>query len=370
MQPSTIQTDNLDVVTAPVDQFPFELIIAPYSSPVTYGVLRSADVALLSLDYHQTHLSRACRRLRVPCAYVTEYSLRTRIQIAKTERLRPDRLARRALWEIRQEIVNRKAVSIADAVFCNGTPTYRAYSRINSFPLLFFDTRTRASDLATESLIRSRSAAHRTTGKLRLAFSGRLIAMKGVDHLVQVARELRDLGRPFTLTVCGAGASEQSMRDYVAAHHLDQLVHFSGNLDFRTELLPFLKNEVDVFVSCHRQGDPSCTYLETMACGVPIAGYGNEAFSGLFEASGCGWISAIDRPKQLASLIASLSADEIERHSIASLQFASEHTFEREFARRSHRLHCLLDASRRRSPELLAEFAQASAVRQGSRIIA
>lgn len=354
MQPSPMQTDNLDVVTAPIDQFPFNLTVAPYNSPAAYKALSSADVALLSLDSHQTHLSRVCRRLGVPCAYVTEYSLKTRIQIAKTELLSPPRLARRLVWEINQEIANRKAVSIADAVLCNGTPTYRAYSRINSSPLLFFDTRTRASDLAAEAIIKTRNAVHRKIGKLRLAFSGRLIAMKGVDHLVQVARALRDLGRPFTLTVCGAGASEPAMRDYVGAHDLDELVHFSGNLDFRTELIPFLQNEVDLFVSCHRQGDPSCTYLETLACGVPIAGYDNEAFRGVFEASGSGWISPMDQPAQLASLIASLSADEIERHSIASLQFASEHTFEREFARRSHRLHCVLDTARRRFPHRAA----------------
>lgn len=360
MEPSTIQTDNLDVVTATVNQLPFELTVAPYDSAATCDVLRNADVALLSLDYHQTHLSRVCRQLHVPCAYLTEYSLKTRLEIARTARLRPDRLARRILWEIRQEMINRKAVSIADAVFCNGTPTYRAYSRINRSPLLFFDTRTKASDLARESLVESRTAARRRAGKIRLAFSGRLIAMKGVDHVVQVARALRDMGTAFELTICGAGACEQSMREYVKAHDLDQLVHFSGNLDFRAELLPFLKKEVDVFVSCHRQGDPSCTYLETMACGVPIAGYNNEAFSGLFETSGCGWISPINQPRQLATLIASLSPDEIERHSIASLKFASEHTFEREFARRSHRLQCLLDGSRKEGAEAAAPVAQPS----------
>jgi glycosyltransferase involved in cell wall biosynthesis len=346
MQPSNVETDNLDVVLLPKQQVPFDLTMAPYNSDEARAVLSEAAVAQLALDYHQTGLSQFCRRVAVPCAYVAELSLKTRLQIARFETPNPLRLARRMTWEMGQERAYRRAVSVADGVLCNGTPTYCAYSRLNRSPLLFFDTRTRASQLATDEVINARCAERRESETLRLAFSGRLVAIKGADHLVTVALELANLGRKFTFTICGAGACEGSMRQAVQRCGLGAVVDFAGSLDFESELLPLLKKNVDLFVSCHRQGDPSCTYLETMACGVPIAGYNNEAFSGVVEASGSGWVSAMDRPKRLAKLIAGLSHDEIDRHSFASLNFARQHTFEREFARRSDHLQSLIELRR------------------------
>src|SRR6185437_9992877 len=107
-----------------------------------------------------------------------------------------------------------------------------------------------------------------------------------------------------------------------------------GNMDFRTELVPFVTDQVDLFVCCHRQGDPSCTYLETMSCGVPIAGYDNEAFRGVAAHSDSGWLSPLNRPDLLAARIAGIARNpaELAVHSQRALGFARRHTFERTFA--------------------------------------
>ena len=44
-----------------------------------------------------------------------------------------------------------------------------------------------------------------------------------------------------------------------------------GVVDFETELVPFTRQNADIFLGCHRQSDPSCTYLEAMGCGVAVA---------------------------------------------------------------------------------------------------
>jgi glycosyltransferase involved in cell wall biosynthesis len=140
----------------------------------------------------------------------------------------------------------------------------------------------------------------RQSGKIRLAFSGRLIAIKGADHLVEVAAELKQRGTAFEFLICGGGELEKEMRDRVRALSLEEEVRFMGNLDFATELMPLLRERVDLFVCCHRQGDPSCTYLETMGCGVPIVGYANAAFRGVVETSGAGWTVPMDHPGAMA----------------------------------------------------------------------
>jgi hypothetical protein len=95
-------------------------------------------------------------------------------------------------------------------------------------------------------------------------------------------------------------------------------------------------------VCCHRQGDPSCTYLETFACGVPIAGYANEAFLGLLARANVGESVAIDDVTGLASLIERIARPEslpaYELKCRAALALATEHTFEATFERRIEHL--------------------------------
>jgi len=111
-------------------------------------------------------------------------------------------------------------------------------------------------------------------------------------------------------------------------------------LDFQKQLIPFMKQGVDLFVCPHRQGDPSCTYLETMSCGVPIVGYENAAFVGVCDHSDAGWPVAMDQPKQVARQIAQLHKHrkQIVEHAMQSLNFAKSHSFEETFARRVDQL--------------------------------
>jgi hypothetical protein len=70
-------------------------------------------------------------------------------------------------------------------------------------------------------------------------------------------------------------------------------------------------------------------------------GYDNEAWQGLVRQSGCGWATPMRRPEQLAKMIATLSDDEIDKESLAAIRFATDHTFEIEFARRMEHLRSL-----------------------------
>ena len=167
--------------------------------------------------------------------------------------------------------------------------------------------------------------------------------MKGADHLLDVAHELDRLGVDYTMSIFGDGPLKKSMVARVEEEGLGERVTMHGVIDFRTELVPLVKNEVDLFVCCHRQGDPSCTYLETMSCGTPIVGYDNEAFEGVAATSGVGWQTPMNRPRELAEKIAELDRDRqaIAAASRAALAFATEHTFERTMDRRTgHLIQC------------------------------
>ena len=146
--------------------------------------------------------------------------------------------------------------------------------------------------------------------KLRLTFSGRLSLMKGVDDLLNVAQHLRKmLDGWFHLSICGEGEYASQLHKDIRANELENFVTMRGTMDFKTQLVPFVTNETDIFVCCHRQGDPSCTYLETMACGVPIVGYANDAWEQLSHHSNSGWVTKLGDPEMLAYKIASLNRE-------------------------------------------------------------
>lgn len=309
--------------------------------------IASADLVLAALVDRHVALAETCRSAGVPLVYVTEYSVKTRQQIVRTETRNPLLRWRRNRWTTRLEQAYRRAVQVAAGVQCNGLPTYDAYRSLNERALLYFDTRVRAEQLVSPSALDARLAAMRRGKPIRLAFSGRLIAMKGADHLPLVAKELKRLGVAYTFDICGGGAMEAGLRSDIARFSLANDVRLRGVLDFERELLPFIANEIDLFVCPHRQGDPSCTYLETYSCGVPIVGYDNEAFAGLAAASHAGdssWATPLDNPITLAAKIADLNTrrQEIEEASHNSLAFAAQHTFEHTMRNRvQHMLECL-----------------------------
>jgi glycosyltransferase involved in cell wall biosynthesis len=163
--------------------------------------------------------------------------------------------------------------------------------------------------------------------------------MKGANHLLDVAKELKGLEIPFQLFISGAGELEESMHQRITTDELGDCVKMMGLPDFKTDFFPFVKANIDLFICCHRQGDPSCTYIETMSCGVPIVGYANEAFMGIVEQSKAGWLVEMNQPKLLARKVAELNRkrEEIKAMSFKAIAFARSHTFEQTYeARISH----------------------------------
>ena len=338
---SSEQGVNLDETPIDGDELPFDLALqrderAPDS-------LRRAAVVLATLIEPYLPLAAQCHRARIPLVYIAENSVRTRRQQLAAEAPNLVVRLRRQWYTTRMERRYRAALRLAGGVQCNGTPTLNDYRDLTPNPLLYFDTRAAEAMLVSRESLDARIVELLRSGPLRLAWSGRFLAIKGADHLIDVAAELQRLGLPFTLDLCGDGPLRSQMQQAVDRRGLRGQVRFRGVLDFARELMPHVSRHVDLLVCCHRQGDPSCTYMETLACGTPIIGYDNEAWLGLQRASGSGWTTPMNQPRALAEAIATLDRD---RESIAAAAraaraFAAERTFERVMKSRiDHLLRC------------------------------
>jgi glycosyltransferase involved in cell wall biosynthesis len=173
--------------------------------------------------------------------------------------------------------------------------------------------------------------------------------MKGADHLVPIAERLVARGIDFRFDVFGVGSLGEAMREAASRAGLAGRLTVQGPLDFDTELVPRMTSDIDLFVCCHRQSDPSCTYMETLGCGVPIVGYRNRAIEGIIDVADVGWLVPMDDLDAMVNTMVALDScrQAIITKARTAIAFAADHSFESTFARRVAHLQAVALRNRR-----------------------
>jgi len=340
---SELPSSDMDHVVVPPNSTNLRVEIRPTSKLDFRNRIRDAAAALVFLSPFERTTSTLCVELGIPLVFWSEFSPKTEGQIVDAETSNPIIRLRRRLWIHQAERKRRRMLQFAAGIQCSGLPAYNAYCQFSSNAILFFDNRVPEDDVLNDSGIDAKVNTVVQPGPLRLVFGGRLVPMKGVMHLAIVADRLHQMGVDFHFDIYGDGVLKKELAQDIIGRGLQHCVTLKGVLDFRTQWIPMLKSGADLFVCCHPQGDPSSTYPEVMSCGVPIAGYGNEALVGIVQHSGCGWLTPINDPEALARTIARLAHDrrEIAKSSRLARDFALAHCFERTFAARADHLVAL-----------------------------
>jgi len=335
---------DFGVVNKKRSDAPFQSIILEKDEPVTADHLFGASIVLASADAdNQLHISALCQKSKIKCVYVIEYIPETRYQMALLSTCNPFVLLRRYIYIWQQEEKRKSAFTISDGLQSNGTPAYFEYKKYKN-NLLYFDTRVDKGNYIKDGVLESRLTALYDKKPLRLAFSGRLIRIKGADHLVKLALLLKQRKIQFSLFIYGAGELKDEINLFIKENQLEKYVFLPGAVDFHTTLIPALQNKTDLFVCLHRQSDPSCTYLETLSCGVPIVGYNNRAFAGLLTLADIGWGAGINDLESIAETIQYLDENrgQISEMSRNAVRFSRPHDFETTFQNRIKHLLSLL----------------------------
>ncbi|MTE01509.1 glycosyltransferase [Paracoccus sp. YIM 132242] len=322
--------------------FPGELRLLRADEPIRAGHLAGADVLLASGDSHdQMDLAPLCAATGTRLVYAVEYTLPTRLRTALMDPQRgPLRRLRSAAWVLGQERRRRRALGAAAGLQFNGYPAHGAYRALDPGGCLYFDGRMSRAMMATEDEMMDRAARLRAGGPIRLIASGRLEPMKGAQDLVPAARAMRKAGVDFTLDIFGAGTLAPAIAAAIAGGDVGDRVRLHPPVDFQTGLVPRMRRDADIFLSCHRQGDPSCSYLEAMGCGLAVIGTANEMWRPMAADTQAGWVLPMGRPGAVADCMAQLAArrDRIAAAGRHALDFARAHDFEQEFARRMEHL--------------------------------
>lgn len=281
------------------------------------------------------------RASRVPYVAVTEYSLATELDFMRSGT--PSSL-RRVVRGLRLRLLHRRQLAMAARaaeVHANGYPTYLELARANPRRVLYFDTRALQSDLVPEPRLLDRLATVHARPP-RLIFSGRYHPAKGALDVVKAGIALDRDRLDFRLDLYGTGPLKDEMSALVRSSGTGAKIVVHDAVPYRPDLVEVTR-EADLFLSGHVQGDPSCTYLETFACGTPIVGYANEMWSVLCRESGGGRAVPLGDHRALAREALSLlrDPDALRRASLQARQFAATNTMEKAWDLRCGRLMAL-----------------------------
>jgi glycosyltransferase involved in cell wall biosynthesis len=115
-------------------------------------------------------------------------------------------------------------------------------------------------------------AAHFTPGnkpeQFTVLYVGRLIARKGVTHLVRAFRESCDEVKDPRLIIVGEGPERLPLQEYCRHEGIEDLVSFMGILDHKE--LPSVYRRASVFVMPALEEAMPNALLEAMASGLPL----------------------------------------------------------------------------------------------------
>jgi glycosyltransferase involved in cell wall biosynthesis len=329
---------GMDLVEIPVEELGYRVITAKVDNRrrLLPGELEKIEKQLAGcrlLYGHGLRLGELAKRLKVPFILVLEYDLSTHIMIARTASPSFARGIARSVKEAFRYWSEIPDFMNAAEIHCNGYPIYEATRRYNKNRMMYLDSRMGSDELISAEELEARLASlQRKDRPVRLLFTGRYEAIKGVEDLIRVARACLERGADIEFHTYGQGSLGGRMKE-LAAGHSRIFIH---------DAVPYpelvkISRGFDLFVCCHIQCDPSCTYLESLGAGLPIAGYDNLMWKGLRGESKTGPGVPIGDVKALADRVIQLIHDPAQLASLArtARTFAQAHVFEREYQRRT-----------------------------------
>lgn len=329
---------------------PFKLSLIDAGDLINKNYIADHGIILCSGDDPQyLNIKKICDSAGSLLVYNIEYTLHARLNIINiNQAVGYFQKSLSAMHAIFAELKRRRAFSRSDGLQVNGYPAFASYGKIAKSSVLYLDSRLRKRLVIAEADLERRIDRVLCGDTLRLVHSGRLEPMKGSGDLIELALALRAQDIDFTLDIFGCGSLEDQIIRDVNRHDLQSVVRIRHKVDFEEELVPFLRDNCDIYISCHRQSDPSCTYLENMGLGLAVIGYDNLMWSHLCRESGAGWAVPLGDANALAGAVAAADRNRTELADCmrAARRFSDEHCFETEFAKRVRHLKSLVKARR------------------------
>ncbi len=331
--------NTMDMVEVPLKNLGYEVMAindGSNAAKAAQDASRMADQIRASrLVYGGGQGSEAlCAGSGIPQIAVLEYDLATQIKVSTSQVTNPLRKASRALKVSVGYLKGIADLRRSAGIHCNGYPIFDATAAYNANCLLYLDSRMYSGMVISEAQLDAR--LNRTqAAPLKLLFSGRYDPIKGALDAVRVGVACVEQGVDIELHCYGQGIQRDEMLRLASQPEARGRIHIHEAVTYPQ--LVEIAREFDLFVCCHVQADPSCTYLESFGSGLPIVGYANTMWRRLSEESQAGFCTPLHRANHVVEDVKRLVADASLLRSMSrrARAFALTHAFEPEFKLRT-----------------------------------
>lgn len=155
-----------------------------------------------------------------------------------------------------------------------------------------------------------------------LLFVGRIVPLKGIDHLLKAITYLE---KKQNIRVIVIGGNEQSQEEIKKLKNLSEDLHISKSITFlglvKQDILPFFYSAADLCVVPSYYESFGLVLLESLACGTPVIATKVGGAKGVIRDGETGYVLESNDPSHLADKISlSLSTLKREEKFVASVR--------------------------------------------------
>jgi glycosyltransferase involved in cell wall biosynthesis len=172
--------------------------------------------------------------------------------------------------------VNAKVIRGSDACTANSVATAARAKKISGREDIQIIPMGVAMEFFKPALERSPNQEPLETDEKRILFVGRLISVKGAEHLVRALPKVLEKYPKAKALVVGSGPEKDRLASLAADLGLQRVVHFKGQVSQEGLRKAYSRADVVVLPSIRdKSGETEglgVVLLEAMACGVPVIG--------------------------------------------------------------------------------------------------
>lgn len=164
-------------------------------------------------------------------------------------------------------------------------------------------------------------------GKFVISYIGRIAHEKSIELLIDAIKDIVKVRNNVVLLITGGGPQLDELKTLVKHQNLNDYVIFTGPQD--SSLVPSFYQSADIFASASLSETQGLTYIEAMACGLPVLGRYDKNLDGVIVDDYNGHF--FNSKEELVELIlqyASTDLTELKNNAVShSKQYSSENFY-------------------------------------------
>lgn len=264
---------------------------------------------------------------------VVKNSYQDRHGLRRAYRFLRDRLLQSWLMSMAEQYI----ISRADLGLFHGMDCFAAYKPLCRESHLVHNIHLKETDRISPEALQEKIKRIKAGQAIRIAYAGRVAAMKGPFDWIETMSQLESMGIDFTATWLGDGPLLEKARQQLKLRNLDDRVSFPGHQGQKDKLLLSFR-ESDIFVFCHKTPESPRCLIEAMLSGTPIVGYNSPYPEDLLKGVSSKLLTPKDDTESLAKTIERLdkNRDELAKAIEYCHHISENYTDQAVFKHRSH----------------------------------